>query len=243
MSTEQLRAAALALFDPMPHGSPSKPNEGHIAETHCPVCVSVRAARTQSIRRALVALGALPSVSFRAALAAPATDEGPSHLTERFDHDGTFRHHHDSITRDPIWWEHAEQFGGEKREHRHAASATDEGLTRVRLGGTSGTNPPPPPPPDTAAEHPARPAVPETLDEPCCSQENPHHAIPTITDRIRVARHWFDEAQAFPTGATDIEAETDAGVHPPAGLRLDVADVSDRSGVVTVPETLDGGER
>lgn len=51
----------------------------------------------------------------------------PSHLAERFDHDGTFRHHHDSITRDPIWWEYAEQFGGEKREHRHEARPAARG--------------------------------------------------------------------------------------------------------------------
>lgn len=48
--------------------------------------------------------------------------------------------------------------------------------------------------------------------EPCCSEENPHHAIPTITDRPHIARHWFDEAQAFPTGSVGIEADpTDSG--------------------------------
>jgi hypothetical protein len=54
----------------------------------------------------------------------PAEDEGRH---PPFDHGGTYRHHHDSQTGDPIWWERCEQFGGEKREHRHAKPAEDEG--------------------------------------------------------------------------------------------------------------------
>lgn len=37
----------------------------------------------------------------------------------RFDHDGTWRHHHHYATNEPIWWENVEQFGGEKRHHVH----------------------------------------------------------------------------------------------------------------------------
>jgi len=48
-------------------------------------------------------------------------------------------------------------------------------------------------------------------EEPCCSQENPHRVLPTITDRTRIARHWFDEAAVFPAtkmyAAPDIEAK------------------------------------
>ena len=66
-SEDGLIAAAMTLFDPMDHGSPSKPNAGHTPESFCAACVRVRAKRTQAIRRALVALGAMPSVSFRAA--------------------------------------------------------------------------------------------------------------------------------------------------------------------------------
>ena len=68
--------------------------------------------------------------------------------------------------------------------------------------------------------------------EACCWKENPHRAIPTVTDRPRIARHWFDEAAALPaTRATGIDAEADAGVHSSAGLRLDVADAHRDPGV------------
>jgi hypothetical protein len=67
----RLREAALTLFDPMDHGSPSRPAEGHTVESLCAACVSVRSKRTAAIRRALVALGAMPAVGFRAALGSP----------------------------------------------------------------------------------------------------------------------------------------------------------------------------
>lgn len=63
---EGLRRAAMALFEPMDHGSPSKPNAGHTVEAHCRACVNVRAKRTQAIHRALVQLGDMPAVGFRA---------------------------------------------------------------------------------------------------------------------------------------------------------------------------------
>ena len=50
------------------------------------------------------------------------------HITERFDHDGMFRHHHAAYTGDgyeegePIWWGNADRFGGLKRDHRHSPS-------------------------------------------------------------------------------------------------------------------------
>lgn len=62
---DPLREAAQALFGPMPHGSPSKPNEGHTVETLCAACVSVRSKRYSAIRRALVESGDLPSISMR----------------------------------------------------------------------------------------------------------------------------------------------------------------------------------
>jgi hypothetical protein len=75
----RLREAALALFDPMEHGSPSKPNDGHTVEDHCAACVRLRAKRTQAIRRALVELGDLPSVGLRSPAA---TDERDGLLRE-----------------------------------------------------------------------------------------------------------------------------------------------------------------
>ena len=47
----------------------------------------------------------------------PATPSDTEAL--RFDHDGTWRHHHDVDTQEPIWWTGVDHFGGEKREHRH----------------------------------------------------------------------------------------------------------------------------
>jgi hypothetical protein len=49
----------------------------------------------------------------------PMTDRAEPGVTPRFDHDGTWRHHHDADTQEPIWWTNVDQFGGEKREHRH----------------------------------------------------------------------------------------------------------------------------
>jgi hypothetical protein len=48
----------------------------------------------------------------------------------RFDHDGTWRHHHDADTAEPVWWGNVEQFGGEKRHHihRHASAPAPAGL-------------------------------------------------------------------------------------------------------------------
>ena len=57
----------------------------------------------------------------RALAAAPAPAAPTPH--SRFDHDGTYRHHHDADTGEPIWWLNCEQFGGEKRLHRHEAPA------------------------------------------------------------------------------------------------------------------------
>jgi len=45
-------------------------------------------------------------------------EERPGHV---YDHDGTARHHHlYGPTGAPVWWEQAEQFGGERRVHTHA---------------------------------------------------------------------------------------------------------------------------
>ena len=40
----------------------------------------------------------------------------------RYDHDGMHRHHHEyGPTGRAIWWENADQFGGDFTEHAHAA--------------------------------------------------------------------------------------------------------------------------
>ena len=48
--------------------------------------------------------------------------------TPRFDHDGTYRHHHHFETGEPVWWQNVEHFGGEKRHHIHwhRAASVDE---------------------------------------------------------------------------------------------------------------------
>jgi hypothetical protein len=51
------------------------------------------------------------------ALATQQPAEGGDGL--RFDHDDTYRHHHDSETGEPVWWQNVEHFGGEKRHHVH----------------------------------------------------------------------------------------------------------------------------
>ena len=51
----------------------------------------------------------------------PATAErasGGRRWAARFDHDGTFPHHHDADTAEPVWWQNVDNLG-EKREHRH----------------------------------------------------------------------------------------------------------------------------
>lgn len=55
----------------------------------------------------------------------------------RYDHDEMWRHHHDSETGDPIWWEGVAQFGGFPGEHRHdeaeAAPSPDDGALRAAV--------------------------------------------------------------------------------------------------------------
>lgn len=63
-------------------------------------------------------------------LTALASPKGDGH---RYDHDGTARHHHDSVTGNPIWWVYAEQFGGERREHPRFASSKGDGLEPITL--------------------------------------------------------------------------------------------------------------
>ena len=51
----------------------------------------------------------------------------------RYDHDGMHRHHHEyGPTGRAIWWEYADQFGGDLTEHTHADRASAEG-ERARI--------------------------------------------------------------------------------------------------------------
>jgi len=50
-----------------------------------------------------------------------------------FDHDGTYRHHHDVDTGNPVWWGACDRFGGEKREHRHDAQSAEDRLRTALL--------------------------------------------------------------------------------------------------------------
>ena len=55
---------------------------------------------------------------FRDTLASLATPDRADH---RYDHDGMHRHHHEyGPTGRAIWWENADQFGGDFTEHTHA---------------------------------------------------------------------------------------------------------------------------
>jgi hypothetical protein len=65
------------------------------------------------------------------------TPPEPPGERERFDHDGTYRHHHDVDTAEPIWWQNCEQFGGEKVAHKHhhrEATPPEPGLSCLLCG-------------------------------------------------------------------------------------------------------------
>jgi hypothetical protein len=54
-----------------------------------------------------------------AALAARSEAAAP----HQYDHDGLARHHHHDLTDEPVWWLGAEQFGGDRRDHRYRSEA------------------------------------------------------------------------------------------------------------------------
>lgn len=43
-----------------------------------------------------------------------------------YDHEGTWRHHHDDQTGNAVWWLNVTVYGGEKRPHRHVPTYWDQ---------------------------------------------------------------------------------------------------------------------
>src|SRR5690349_8763007 len=62
-----------------------------------------------------------PFPDLAAALRSSPDSATPDRADHRYDHDGMHRHHHEyGPTGRAIWWENADQFGGDFTEHTHA---------------------------------------------------------------------------------------------------------------------------